>query len=51
MDGKKFDKNTLKTLVITASLLLNCNCVICHLKFLRCVGNHIFFIRIIWRSR
>ena len=24
MDGKKFDKNTLKTLVIAASLLLNC---------------------------
>ena len=23
MDGKKFDKNTLKTLVIAASLLLN----------------------------
>ena len=24
MDGKKFDKNTLKTLIIAASLLLNC---------------------------
>ena len=24
MDGRKFDKNTLKTLVIAASLLLNC---------------------------
>ena len=24
MDDKKFDKNTLKTLVIAASLLLNC---------------------------